>query len=49
MNNPVEDFLQRTSNKGIHHHTIEMDSDNTHDLDAWGNEWEADVDDDSNY
>ena len=46
MKNPLDDFLQRTANEGIHHHTVETDQDSTLDIDAWGNEWESDYDDD---
>jgi hypothetical protein len=40
----VEDFLQRTADDGILHYTIELDPEHTQDIDAWGNEWEADHD-----
>lgn len=48
MSNPLDDFLQRTAHEGIHHHTVETDVESTRDIDAWGNEWEAGNDDDSN-
>ena len=42
----LDDFLQRTANEGIHHYTVETELDTDHDIDAWGNEWEAGYDDD---
>jgi len=48
MNNPLEDFLQRTAAEGIHHPTVEIDPDDSLGLDAWGNEWEAVHDNDNN-
>jgi hypothetical protein len=43
MNKLVEAFLQRCVPEGIQHQTIEIDPDEALDLDAWGNEWEADM------
>lgn len=46
MKNPLDDFLQRTANEGINHYILEMDMDTANDIDAWGNEWDAENDDD---
>lgn len=46
MNSLVEDFLQRTANKDIHHSHIDRHPDEALDIDAWGNEWEPGDDED---
>jgi len=42
MNKLVDAFLHRVAPEGIHHYTIEIDADEVSGLDLWGNEWEAD-------
>ena len=46
MIKPLDDFLQRTATEGIHHYTVETELDSDRDIDAWGNEWEGENDDD---
>ena len=45
MIKPWEAFIFRASPDGIQHHTVEVDPEDTCALDAWGNEWETDSND----